>query len=271
MLLPLLLCAALPTTAPWVWADVDRRLEGADPALCLSRFAGYPSGAANDRFTPNTNFWAKGIDFTCVSPWNSAGGSLRAGTLISRRHIIFAQHFPLAKGARILFVDDEGAVCPCYIEATKAIAGSDIMIGLLNAEVAPNIHPAKILPPDFQRHVGRAEQFPVVTFNQKEQLFLTRLAHIPTNLTLRVSMCSWKPKNKNRARFRDKIIVGDSGNPAFLLIKDQPVLIYCLHRGGCGSGPSIHLYRREIQATMDELCPGYKLESFDFSRLTDRK
>ena len=32
----------------------------------------------------------------------------------------------------------------------------------------------------------------------------------------------------------------------------------------------MHSFRREIQAAMDELCPGYKLEEFDFSRLIDR-
>ena len=58
---------------------------------------------------------------------------------------------------------------------------------------------------------------------------------------------------------------GDSGNPAFLIVDNQPILLYCLFRGGYGSGPALHLYRREIQAAMDELCPGYTLETFDFA------
>ena len=63
-----------------------------------------------------------------------------------------------------------------------------------------------------------------------------------------------------------KIVTGDSGNPAFLLIGSEPILLYCLHTGGVGHGPAIHAHRREIQKAMDELCPGYMLEVFDFSR-----
>ena len=58
---------------------------------------------------------------------------------------------------------------------------------------------------------------------------------------------------------------GDSSNPAFLLIGNEPILLYCLQIGDVGHGPEIHRYRREIQAAMDDLCPGYKLEAFDFS------
>ena len=64
--------------------------------------------------------------------------------------------------------------------------------------------------------------------------------------------------------FRDRLIGGDSGNPAFLLINDQPILIYCLTGGWSGSGDGLHFYQDKIQSLMDELCPGYKLEIFDF-------
>ena len=58
----------------------------------------------------------------------------------------------------------------------------------------------------------------------------------------------------------------DSGNPAFLLVGNEPILLYCLYSGGVGHGPAIHLYAKEVQKAMDELCPSYKLESFDFSK-----
>ncbi len=60
------------------------------------------------------------------------------------------------------------------------------------------------------------------------------------------------------------LVKGDSGKPAFLLIGNQPILVYCLFTGGAGHGPSIHGSRREVQKAMDELCSGYKLEEFDF-------
>ena len=64
-----------------------------------------------------------------------------------------------------------------------------------------------------------------------------------------------------------KIVGGDSGDPAFLLIGDEPILLYCLHYGGVGSGPPLHHHRKEIQKAMDDLCPGYKLEMFNFRKV----
>ena len=238
---------------------VDARL-AAGPTNALARFTDYPSGAAKDRFTHNPKFWAKDVDFSCVSPWNSASGRLRAGTLISKRHVIFAKHYPLAAGTRMSFVDADGNVCPCRLEKTKPIEKSDIMIGSLNYEVTPDIHPAKILPPDYEKFIGRGEGLPVVTFNQHEQLFLNELNAIPTNGSPWRTMSARAPANGCWQAFRSPLIVGDSGDPAFLLIGREPILLYCLTGGGAGSGPGVHLYRREIQAAMDELCPGYKLE-----------
>ena len=248
---------------------IAERIAGADPAACLSRFADYPPSKGKlgfprclwvKPFPANEKFWLKGVDFSCASPWNDSCGTMRAGTLISKRHVIFAKHFPLWKGVRIVFVDGEGEVCPCHIAATKALETCDVMIGLLDYEVTPNIHPVKILPVDYEKHIGDGKGLPIVTFNQREQALLSECRGIGTNSISNVASTNlaWKA-------FGGKIVVGDSGNPAFLLIGSEPILLYCLLSGGVGHGPAIHRYRREIQKAMDELCSGYKLESFDFS------
>lgn len=247
--------------------SVERRLLGADPSNALCRFVNYPTGARSDRYVINTNFWARGIDFSCVSPWNSAGGALRAGTLISKRHVIFAKHFQMKAGTRIVFVGEDGVVCPCYIEKIKSMDLQDVTVGLLNAEVTPNIHPAKILPSNFMRYIGNGRGLPIVTFNQKEKLFLTEANLLATNGTAITHITCRAPRNGRMARFREKMITGDSGNPAFLLIGNQAILLYCLRGGGTGDGPAVHIFKREIQKLMDELCPGYKLEAFDFAAL----
>ena len=246
---------------------VAHRIAGTDPSVCLSRFSEYPPSKGKlgfprclweKPFPLNEKFWLKDVDFSCVSPWNDSCGSVRAGTLISKRHIIFAKHFPLWKGCRVLFVDQAGEVCPCRVEATKALENCDIMIGALDYEVTPNIHPAKILPDNFMEYVGNG--LPIVTFNQHEQVLLSEFQIISTNMYTNVALT--KPEWK---AFGGQMVTGDSGNPAFLLIGNEPILLYCLQCGGAGLGPPIHKHRREIQKAMDELCPGYKLESFDFS------
>ena len=252
---------------------VDSRLAGLNPTNAISRYLEYSQRGAKDVFVPNTNFWLRGVDFSCVSPWNSGGGRLRAGTAISKRHVVLASHFSLWKGVRIVFVGEDGGVCPCYIENTRKVGKTDILIGLLNAELTPNIHPAKILPEDCEKYIGTGEGLPVVTFNQHEQALLTESEAIVTNGVPKKGFRSRKPGDERRRAFMKMIVVGDSGNPSFLLVDGTPILLYCLHGHGygCGSGPSIFAYRREVQAAMDELCPGYKLEAFDFAQMTSGK
>lgn len=248
--------------------SIEERIAGADPAVCPSRFVDYPPSKGKfgfprclweKPFPANDKFWLKDVDFSCASPWNDSSGSVRAGTLISKRHIIFAKHFSLWKGCRVLFVDQQGEVCPCRVEATKALEKCDIMIGSLDYEVTPNIHPAKILPEDYEKWIGDGNGLPIVTFNQREDALLSECRGITSNSVSNVASTnsSWKALG-------GKIVTGDSGNPAFLLIGNEPILLYCLFSGGVGHGPSVFRYRKEIQKTMDELCPGYKLETFDF-------
>ena len=254
---------------------IAERIAGADPAVCLSRFVDYPPSKGRlgfprclweKPFPTNKKFWLKDVDFSCVSPWNDSCGAQRAGTLISKRHIILAKHFPLWKGVRIVFVDGDGAICPCRVEATKPLKSCDILIGLLDYEVTPNIHPVKILPEDYAKFIGRGKGLPVVTFNQREQVFLSRLDGISTNENIKL-VCNVSATNQHWRVLGGNIVGGDSGKPAFLLIGNEPILLYCLLSGGPGLGPSVFHFRKEIQKAMDELCPGYKLEEFDFAAL----
>lgn len=269
----LIVASALPVL-DYAANCISNRIAGTDPAVCLSRFADYPPSKGKlgfprclfeKPFPVNEKFWLKGVDFSCASPWNDSCGSQRAGTLISKRHVIFAKHFPLWKGVRIVFVDSEGEVCPCHVAATKALEKCDIMIGLLDYEVTPNIHPAKILPEGYAKHIGDGKGLPIVTFNQHEQMFLSQVGGISSNgvENVAVTNVSWKALG-------GKIISGDSGNPAFLLIGREPILLYCLLSGGVGHGPSVFRFRKEIQRAMDELCPGYKLEAFDFGACVNK-
>lgn len=272
-----LLAAVLPAL-DWATNSLAQRIVGVDPAVCLSRFVEYPPSRGRlgfprclfERpFPPNEKFWLKDVDFSCVSPWNDSYGTQRAGTLISRRHVIFAKHFPLGEQTRILFIDREGEVCPCRIVATKALEKCDIMIGLLDYEVTPDIRPAKILPEDYARHIGDGKGLPIVTFNQREQAFLSQLNGISTNAQARF-ISNIAPTNRSWRALGGRMIGGDSGNPAFLLVGKDPILLYCLLSGGVGHGPSVFHYRREIQKAMDDLAPGYRLEAFDFQGRADR-
>jgi len=253
--------------------EVDHYLASASPTNGLARFIDYPASARKGIFTPNPNFWARGIDWSCASPWNDRFGNLRAGTLISRRHAIFATHFPIPTGTRLHFVDHFGVDWPYRIEKIKAVDKADITIALLSSEVNPAIRNAKILPANYSDYIGSGEGLPVASFNQKEELPVMDLVELKPNLPEFPNykfISSRKPRNNQRIAFHKYIQGGDSGNPVFLILNGEPVLIYTLSGPGNGSGPAVHLFRHDIQRVMDELCPGYKLEEFDFNKARDK-
>ena len=250
-----------------------------NPRASLSRFTGYPPSKGllgfprclfEKPFVLNDKFWLKDLDFSCVSPWNDAMGRFGAGVAVTKRHILYSNHFNMGKGTRILFVGQDGEICPCYLEGSRKVADTGLMVGLLNAEITPNIHPAKILPQDYGKYIGDGRGLPVVTFNQSEEAVLhesgceTKEGEGPRRWGAHPSA------NPAWATFQKDLIRGDSGNPAFMLIGNHPVLIYCIYGGGGGVGNSIHAYRLEIQKAMDELCSGYTLEVFDFEKMGRR-
>lgn len=257
-------------------------------AAQLSRFDGYPASVSSltpektlaTCIMPSTNFWAKDFDFSCVSPWNSASGRLRAGTAISPRHVVFANHFPVVSGARMIFIGEDGGVCPCTLAKTARVGTTDIIIGALDYDLTPNIKPAKVMPKDWLEHVAGVTNFPTVTFTQNETLLYSEFVLTSTNfsyLALRNRAPDHEPIELQGPRGsiavpeeaiqrHGMIRVGDSGNPAFMVWKGEPVLMYCLLNGGAGSGPWLHLRLKEIQETMDELAPGYQLNVVDLKQ-----
>lgn len=120
-----------------------------------------------DTFVRNPDFWAAGIDLTCLAVWNSygwsgGGGPQRAGTLITPKHVAAAAHFYLPVGTVLKFVtadnevitrtvintigehDDLSAMFPWYV---------DFSIAELDAPVPSSITPAKILPANFHSKI----------------------------------------------------------------------------------------------------------------------
>jgi len=242
--------------------------------LCLSRFLdyppgpgklGFPRGLFQNPFPANPDFWLKDLDFSCASPWSDQYGNLRAGTAISRRHVISAKHFPLAAGTRIAFVGVNGDVSHYSIKATKALAEPDIMIGLLDYELTPDVHPAKVLPPNYEKWLTHHTYWPVVTLNQHERTVLTELVCISNAPPRTMILINGRVSREEQKKFSGCVVLGDSGSPAFMLYKGKPILLYCIMASGPGFGPMIHENRQEVQRAMDDLCPGYKLDEFDFT------
>jgi len=58
---------------------------------------------------------------------------------------------------------------------------------------------------------------------------------------------------------------GDSGNPMFIIVNDQPVLLTVWTSGGPGRGTSVTAFKDDINGMMNDLGGGYQLEEIDLS------
>lgn len=270
---------------------VDSRLAGRSPSESLPRFLDYEANARRWSFAFNPRFWARGVDFSCASPWNDRFGSQRAGTAVSSVHIVFANHYPFTPGTKIAFIGCDGVVyLRSYLSGIR-VEGTDLMVGLLDRPLPPSVHPAAILPDDYADYIGNAADLPAATFDQEEKLLVTELWQIPSapnaksmmsrNMKFRPAM----PKDaaddpvkakaaearlKRRAKrteFYEQLITGDSGNPCFMIVGREPILLYTVYSGGPGSGPALQKLRVPLQEAMDKMAPGHKLRVFDFRRL----
>ena len=218
-------------------------------------------------FERNTNCWAYGINLTCASPYNSALRTNMAGTAISPRHIIIAYHYYYGSNTIVRFCDSQSSDIARTVIAHKTIPNTDITICLLDDPLPDTNNPAKILPPDYASYIGNARGLPLLELDQEEHAIIVDKSPISTG---KGETSAYQPNDANRLKYYESAISGDSGDPVFFIYNQTPILMYCLHYGGGGSGPFTTCYAAEIQNAMDELSNSYHkpceaLRFFDFS------
>jgi hypothetical protein len=252
-----------------VVSTIDGLLAGKSAANALRIFTSQDH--AGQVYVRNPDCWAQAIPhcLTCLSPWNSTGGSTRAGTLISPRHILFAAHYQINVGATVRFVAMDGTVVnrtmtaklthPSYVPYFP-----DITVGVLDSDVPEPIAFARILPDNYEAKLPSQNAFndgrlPTLTLDQEEKALVTDW-YRELNSTLFTI-----PSNLQRLAFYEHKISGDSGNPAILPVNGLPVLLTVWTYGGAGSGSSVRAQKTAINAMMTQLGGGYQLTEIDLS------
>jgi hypothetical protein len=212
--------------------------------------------STQDHTTPNyvrnVDCWAADLDLTCCSPWNSYDTNKRAGTLISPRHFICAQHYYIPNGSTIRFVDLSNNVVTRTVVNSVQIGTTDLRVGVLDSDVTGCTF-AKVLPDDWITYIpNNGLKIPAIVLDQEEK------ALVDDVLSIGVSTVQFQvPTNSTRQEFYEEIISGDSGNPSFLIINSELVIMTTWYYGGAGSGNTIHSYKTEIEAAMVTLGGGY--------------
>ena len=199
-----------------------------------------------DPYVRNTSFFLQGTHaeaLTCASPWNSTGGTRRAGTAITPRHAVCANHYPIPVGATIRFIaSDNTVITRTVVQADRIFSngqGTDSWMILLDSDLPASITPCKIFPDGYETYLpagattAAAAALPLLAMDFSENGIALDLITETQNTT--PTMAYGAPTIPHRLAFYDPIIVGDSGNPIFAVIGSELWLLSTFF--GAGNGP----------------------------------
>lgn len=186
------------------------------------------------------------------------------GTTTQIDHIVVS---PYGSNTVVRFCDSQSSDIRRTVIARQTILNTDISICLLDDPLPDTIEPARILPPDYASYIGNGRGLPLLELDQEEHAIIVDKSPISQG---KGETSAYQSNDANRLKYYESAISGDSGDPAFFIYNQNPILLYCLHTGGGGGGPFTTCYASEIQNAMDELSSRYHksretLQFFDFS------
>ena len=221
---------------------MDNALVGANPATQQKVYT------TQDPYVRNTSFFLQGTHaeaLTCASPWNSRSAGKRAGTAITARHAVLADHYPLYGGDTLRFIASDNTVITRTVVQSARILyngnGTDARMVLLDSDLPASITPCKLFPDGYETYLpagatcAAACALPLLAMDFSENGIALDLIRGPVVTDLSPSMRFGAPTIPHRLAFYDPIISGDSGNPVFAVIGSELWLLSTFF--GAGSGP----------------------------------
>ena len=242
--------------------SVDALLIGKTPSAAEPIFSVQDHDASV--YVRNTNCWGVGLDLTCLSPWNSDLGPRRAGTLISPRHFLAAWHyrfFGLPGNPKTLrFITASNQVVERQVVDGQRVGTTDAWVGVLDSDVPNSISFAKLLPANAADYLpGVQYGVPLLCLDQEEKASVADLCQMTTLAVCRI------PVDSQRLAFFEDKIVGDSGNPGFVIINSEPILVTTWTAGPAGAGTNLSAFLTGINSAMTSLGGGYQATTVDLS------
>jgi len=189
--------------------------------------------------------WTRKVDMTGVA-WDR----IEAGTLITPQHILVMRHTGRPMDVPIRFHNSKGRMVErTLVEHSHVDPGPegrgpvDLVMFKLDQPVPEDIHVYRVLPPlESWRTTLRDAQ--VFYTDQERKLMVTKiLGFVGVNVRF--------TRNFDMDEFyQEPVVGGDSGNPSFLFVNGEPVLLELHSGGGWGAGP--FLSHPEVFRLVDE-------------------
>lgn len=214
---------------------IDTSLSGASTSLQQSLFS--TENHASQNYTRNSSLIlnASHLDaLTCESPWNSSGGTKKAGTLVTPRHVVLANHYRYGNGTTVRFVGTDGTVFNRTVIQGKRVDNganpTDVYIALLNEDLPNDITPCEIFPSNYATYLpsgnnsAAANSLPIIALNQENKVVLLDFNYVYDSSGSYNRALFSVPVKTDRLAFNKTIIAGDSGSPLFA-VNDTKLLL----------------------------------------------
>jgi hypothetical protein len=228
---------------------------------------------SSQSYVRNENLWLGDVDITCASPWNSNSSNRKAGTLITPRHILNAAHYEYSVGTVVRFVTNDNVVVDRTIVGKKRHPNyrpysPDLTIYTLNEDLPTSITPCEVLPENYEDYIPLNflyRKLPASFGLDQEEKALIQ-SFVGGGRT-----SGNNDVDVDRNIFYESKIVGDSGNPAFIIVNGKPIIFTVWTYGGSGSGTDIAdhisaLNQMIVDAdTQAGVSTGYTVTEADFS------
>ena len=196
--------------------------------------------------------------YSILNSWDQTNGK-HGGTLVSLRHMIVANHYPVGVGHTVPFASHTGTVVARNVTASTQVGTTDVRVCLLDSDVPSSITFAKVLPDDWAARLPTSK-IPCFFSNQFKQVFVGYV----TLSSGYWSISSYQNGTQTLEPWYTNVIDGDSGSPAFFIINNEMVLIGPTHYYG-PAGSSTASINADVNAVMTSLGGGYQLTVTDLT------
>jgi len=247
-------------------------IPGADRRL----FSGFTQSTFS--WVRNPASWVRVFNWTGAAAGINGLGGVGGGTLISRRHVLLANHVPYpARPFDIFFANASSRTFTYKVTNVQQVGDTDIAIGTLDRDADPSLNVYRVLPDNWTQYIAnKAESFNVMGVTGTNYAFVLPVLYSGQERKVStadvVSILSGLagvniPAFEVARAFGDPIIGGDSGNPIFAMLGDELVLLGAWYTGPdrgftVGTFPWLITHRGAIEKIM-----GQKLRIADMSGL----